>query len=308
MSVLSVSSTRGAWFGDYQVEHTLGVGGMGAVYAVRHYADSTPLAMKVLAAHFSKDTEVRGRFLREASTARALRSPHVVRVFETGVLDSGQPFMVMERLTGVDLDALLDVHGPMPLEFVLDVAIQVSEAMCEAHGLGIVHRDLKPANLFVTRRADGATRVKVFDFGISKNALWSGPSLTQTRATLGTPSYMAPEQMRSSKSVDQRADLWSLGVTMYELLTGHLPFDAPSIGQLMARIMAEEPRDVRELRPDLPENIASIIDCCLKKEPDDRYPSARALMWDLQGLDDAEDEATVQRPSLPPLYSQSRAG
>jgi serine/threonine-protein kinase len=244
--------------------------------------------------------------LREATTARALRSEHVVRIWETGELASGQPYLVMERLSGVDLDALLDARGPLPLGFVVDLALQAAAALAEAHAAGIVHRDLKPANLFLACKSDGTPILKVVDFGISKAAIWADQSLTNVQSTLGTPSYMAPEQIRSSKDVDHRADIWSLGVTIFELLTGRLPFEGRSIPALTTAIVFGSPRNIRELRPELPEAIVSIIAGCLSKDLDQRYADVSDLIRDLEAfaqsirVPDWDDEETTKLYSIVP--------
>jgi serine/threonine-protein kinase len=214
-------------------------------------------------------------------TARALRSEHIVRIWDTGVLATGQPYLVMERLYGTDLDELLEKNGPMPLELVVEVARQTAAALAEAHAVGVVHRDLKPANLFLAQRSDGTSAVKIVDFGISKAPVSKGPALTQASFTLGTPPYMAPEQILCSKDVDRRADIWSLGVTMFELLTGSLPFEGRTIGALAAAILYEPPRKLAELRPDLPARIIKIVERCLAKDVAKRYPNVDKLVRDL---------------------------
>jgi serine/threonine-protein kinase len=280
---------------------------MGEVLAVRQLETGAPLAMKVLHSDLACDGQVRERFLREAATARALSSEHVVRVLDVGVLWSGQPYIVMERLEGRDLDRLLAESGPLPIAMVIDLALQACAALSEAHARGIVHRDLKPSNLFLSRHPRGVGRLKIVDFGVSR-ASWQSPGLTLTRTALGSPPYMGPEQIMCSRDVDARADIWSLGVTLYELLTGRLPFRPSSIPDLVTAILGEEPVPIETLRRDLPPGLAAIIRRCLEKNPDARYPDVRALARDLAACrelladDEDGDEPTRVRvvPSEPP--------
>jgi len=294
------SSTR---LGDYIVEETLGAGEMATVIAVHHRVHAIPMAMKVLHAVHAQSEQFRERFLREGVTARSLTSEHVVRIWDTGILDTGQPYMVMERLHGTDLDELLQRHGPMPLQFVVDVARQAAAALAEAHAQGIVHRDLKPANLFLARLPDGTSMIKIVDFGISKNAVSVGPALTQASFTLGTPPYMAPEQILCSKTVDHRADIWSLGATLFELLTGSLPFEGHTLAALAAQILYEPARKVSDLRPELPSRMSAIIARCLTKDVAKRYANVGELIRDLDAFaktirpyDWNDDAKTVVQP------------
>src|SRR5580693_7216018 len=164
------------------------------------------------------------RFEREARTAVKIKSEHVARVIDVGQLESGSPYMVMEYLEGEDLQGWLEKQGRLPIERAVDFLLQACEAIAEAHAMGIVHRDLKPANLFCIRRPDGTLSIKVLDFGISK-AAGASMGMTSTQAVMGSPLYMSPEQMGSSKGVDARSDIWALGVILFELVTGRVPFD-----------------------------------------------------------------------------------
>jgi serine/threonine-protein kinase len=269
---------------------------MGTVLAVRHLETARPYAMKLLHESLVRTPQVRERFLREGATARALTSEHVVRIHEVGVLQSGQPFIVMERLCGLDLESLLGRSGPFPIAFVIDVALQACAALAEAHERGIVHRDLKPANLFLAQRDDGPAQLKIVDFGVSR-AAWQAPGLTLTRTALGSPPYMPPEQILSAKHVDARADIWSLGVTLYELVTGALPFSERSIPALVAAIVGRAPAPLEALRPDVPPALASIVLRCLEKRPDDRYADASALARDLRACRIVPDAHDTEEPT-----------
>ncbi|MEZ4314973.1 MAG: serine/threonine-protein kinase [Polyangiaceae bacterium] len=213
--------------GKYLVDRVLGVGGMGAVVAATHTQLDQRVAIKFLLPQMLGSREVVERFQREARAAAKIRSEHVVRVSDVGTLDGGVPFIVMEFLEGKDLGELLQRRGPLPVPLAVDYVLEACEALAEAHAAGIVHRDLKPSNLFLARRADETDIVKVLDFGISKQitpeALQSSPSLTRTTDVFGSPTYMSPEQLKASRDVDTRADLWALGVILFELISGAPP-------------------------------------------------------------------------------------
>jgi serine/threonine protein kinase len=266
----------------YRVDRVIGRGGMGVVFAATDTTLDRRVAMKVLARGAAENADAVERFLREGRAAVKLTSDHVTRVFEVG-RDGGVPFMVMEYLDGRDLAAELERRGPLPVADALGYVLQACEAIAEAHALGIVHRDLKPDNLFLAIRPGGRVAVKVLDFGISKVVLDDDrTSLTSTGASLGTPLYMAPEQMRSSRDVDARADVWALGVILYELLTGRPPFLSQSVTELAIVVASDPAQSPRLLRPDLPEGLESVILRCLEKAPGARYPTVDALVKDLE--------------------------
>ncbi|MCU0654803.1 MAG: serine/threonine protein kinase [Polyangiaceae bacterium] len=261
--------------GKYKVERVLGQGGMGVVVAATHQQLDQRVALKFLLPHGAGDADSVARFLREARAAVRLRSEHVAKVLDVGTLESGAPFIVMEYLDGRDLSAMIE-GGPLPVGEAIEYVLQACEALAEAHAAGIVHRDLKPDNLFLTRRSDGSPCIKVLDFGISKMADPNG-SATKTSSLMGTPLYMSPEQLRSSKKVDARSDIWSLGMILYELLTGQVAFTRDTLPELCAAILMDPLVPPRELRPSIPEQVDAIICRCLEKEPDRRFPSLREL-------------------------------
>ena len=268
--------------GRFRVERVLGVGGMGVVVAAHHLQLDRRVALKFLLPEVAKQENVVTRFAREARAAARIQSEHVARVLDVGVLEDGRPYLVMEYLEGRDLEAEVQARGPLPVASSVDWVLEACEALAEAHAAGIVHRDLKPANLFLTRRADGSALVKVLDFGISKNTLLeasgqSGPALTQTFAQLGSPRYMSPEQLRSSKDVDARADIWALGLILHELLTGDTAFDGTTLPELHVAILTHAPRPVRSLRPDVPVELEAAISHCLEKDPARRFPTVAEL-------------------------------
>jgi serine/threonine-protein kinase len=269
--------------GRYEVEQILGQGGMGVVVAARHRDLQQRVALKFMLPEAAASAEARQRFLREARAAVQLKSQHVARVIDVGTFEhpggGESPYISMEFLQGRDLDQLVEERGALPVWEAVEYVLQGLEAIGEAHALGIVHRDLKPANLFVTQAADGSPCVKVLDFGISKLTSDSqlGASLTATNAIFGTPHYMSPEQMQSAKHVDARADIWSLGVILYQLLAQRLPFHADSVGGLVAQVTTSPPRPLIELNPHLPPALSGAVMRCLQKEPKDRWPNVQEL-------------------------------
>ncbi|WP_438001089.1 serine/threonine-protein kinase [Sorangium sp. So ce185] len=260
--------------GKYRVESVLGRGAMGLVVAARHLALDDRVAIKVLLPRYVQDPEILQRFLREGRAAVRIRSPHVVRVADVGTLENGAPYMVMDHLEGKDLAAVLAESGPLSVPLVVDLVLQACEALAEAHAQGIVHRDVKPSNLFLTRNADGSPCVKVLDFGISKMSHAEDHALTRVGGVLGSPLYMSPEQLRSASDVDGRADIYSLGVVLFQLLTGRTPFVALELAQLVYLVTQGEPQRPRALRPDLPEALEQAILTAIARDRDRRFPTA----------------------------------
>jgi serine/threonine protein kinase len=282
--------------GKYRVERVIGMGGMGAVVSARHLQLEERVAIKFLLPAMLQNEEVVQRFLREARAAIRIRSEHCVRVLDVGTLETGAPYMVMEYLEGQDLAAIVEHHRPLPISDVVDWVLQAGEALAEAHALGIVHRDLKPANLFLTRRADGTPSVKVLDFGISKQSVGGmDAGVTKTQAVLGSPRYMSPEQMRSTKDVDARADVWALGAVVHELIAGEPPFDADTMTALCAAILQDPPRSLRALRPDAPPQLEGAIRGALEKDRDRRYANVAQLAAALAPFGSATSWASAER-------------
>jgi serine/threonine protein kinase len=272
--------------GKYRVERVLGQGGMGIVVAARHVELDQLVAIKFVLEEALDNEDAVQRFLREARAAVKLKSEHVARVLDVGKLDSGAPYMVMEFLEGNDLAKILETSDSIAVETAADWIHQACEAVAEAHAAGIVHRDLKPENLFLTRTVGTSQKIKVLDFGVSK-AMSGGASgelsgLTRTRAMLGSPLYMAPEQMRSSRDVDARADIWALGVVLFQLLTHRWPFEADTMPELCLKVVSEPPLSLAELRPDVPPELVAVIERCLDKNPAARVANAGELALALE--------------------------
>jgi serine/threonine protein kinase len=258
----------------YRVDAVLGVGGMGVVVAATHLQLEERFALKFMLPWALKDQQAVERFAREARAAVRLKSAHAARVVDVGMLESGSPFMVMEFLEGQDIAAIVDGHRQLPIDEAADYVLQACDAVAEAHSLGIVHRDLKPRNLFRVTGPDGNPLIKVLDFGISKMRGGAADlSLTKTTEVIGSPSYMSPEQLRASRDVDERTDVWALGVILYELLAGVVPFDAQTVTQLTAMVLLDPARPVRELRADVPEALEQLVARCLAKDPSSRVQS-----------------------------------
>jgi eukaryotic-like serine/threonine-protein kinase len=287
----------------YEVETMIGEGAMGIVFVARHLKLDERVAIKVLRPELIEGSPTLvQRFLREARAAISIQSAHVVRVMDVGTLPTGAPYMAMEYLEGSDLQSLLQKQGALPIADAANYVIQACDALAEAHARGIVHRDLKPANLFLTKRFDGAPWIKVLDFGISKavprDNVDPEVSLTQTAAILGSPAYMSPEQVRNAKTVDGRADVWSLGVILYKLLTAESPFEGGTFSSLCAAIVADDPPPLRDKRPEIPAALEAIVLRCLAKKPEARFATVEELAKALGPFARGEEVAVVEPPRI----------
>jgi serine/threonine-protein kinase len=256
----------------YRVNGFLGRGGMGLVYAALDTTSGAAVAVKVPRPEVRNRKKALARFEREARAAVRLRGPNVVRVTDVAELDDGTPFLAMELLLGRDLASELDARGALPVGEAVDIVLEAAAGVAEAHAAGIVHRDLKPHNLFlVDAGARAARTVKVLDFGISKLAGADVPRMTTTNARLGTPLYVSPEQLVSAKYVDARSDVWSLGVILYEVLTGTVPFEGATAIAVAAAIQTAEPAPPSARRPGIPAELDAVVRKALAKDPAKRY-------------------------------------
>jgi serine/threonine-protein kinase len=303
--------------GKYLVEEVLGVGGMGVVVAAKHLQLDQRVAIKYLLPAALLNGEVVERFAREARAAAKIRSEHVARVIDVGQFDDGAPFMVLEYLEGHDLAKQLEDHGALTVEDAVRWVLETCEALAEAHAAKIVHRDLKPSNLFLSKQPDKSTIIKVLDFGISKTGDAPSASLTKTSALMGTAFYMSPEQLTNPKGVDHRSDIWSLGVILYELLSGQQPFLGESVPEIIGGILQNEPASIRTHRPEVPFGLEVVIGKCMQSKAAARYQSVAALAAALGPYARASDRMSIDitarilgetvAPALEPVADTSPA-
>jgi serine/threonine-protein kinase len=264
--------------GRYRIEEVHAVGGMSTVYRATHLLLARQVALKIVSAEVLGLPGAAARFLREARAVTHLESDHVIRVFDVGVLENGSPFLVMEWLEGEDLYQWMRDEGPLPIDVAVDMVLQACEALAEVHGRGIVHRDLKPSNLFVVRSPEGARHVKLLDFGVSKIAIsGTGTRITRNGTVLGSPSYMSPEQMGEAEDADERTDVWGLGVVLFEILTGKLPFEGECLTDILGAILLRPTPSARALRSDVPRALDAAIARCLKADADERTTDVGTL-------------------------------
>jgi serine/threonine protein kinase len=287
----------------YRIESVIGEGGMGVVFAAIHEKLGQPVAIKMLLPALARLPELVTRFEREARAAAQLRHRNSARVIDVDETTNGIPYMVMERLHGRDLETELEERGKLDISEAVHFVVEACSAMAEAHSRGIVHRDLKPSNLFLSEEADGTTCIKVLDFGISKVQSDDG-RITSTAHQMGTPLYMSPEQVRSAKNVDARTDVWSLGVILYELLTGETPFKGSTAG-IGAAIVGDAVPLLRSLRPEIPEAVEAAVAKSMAKSAADRFASMREMIAALAPFSSVPIAAPsdVSRPRMTSITS-----
>ncbi len=293
--------------GRYRLKNLLGSGGMGNVYAAECLVLGRDVAVKILRAQHAREPRAVARFLREARAAAKVKHANVVQIIDAGMDDEGLPYIAQELLSGEDLGEHLERRGGrLSIDESLAMIRPLVEAMAVAHALGVVHRDLKPENVFLTRDDDGTIVPKLVDFGISKIIDEIDPEdRTQTGVIVGTPHYMAPEQIVGSREIDGRVDVWALGVMLFELMSGELPFGSHSDGRIFVRIALGEATPIESLVPGVPKDLVRILQRCLRRNIGERYPSAAELARDLRLLREGHAiEATQQFaavvPSNPP--------
>ncbi|MBK7078884.1 MAG: serine/threonine protein kinase [Myxococcales bacterium] len=283
--------------GRYSVTRKIGQGGMGAVYEATHTLIGKRVAVKVLLDKYARKEQVVARLEQEARLASSIGHEHIIDITDFGQTEDGRTFVVMEFLEGESLSELLNREGPLPEQRIVDIARQIASALGAAHAKGIVHRDVKPDNVFLLRRKD-KDFVKVVDFGISKSLRASdvgeedSPRLTQTGMVLGTPLYMSPEQARGDDELDARIDVYALGVIMYELATGRVPFTGTNYLAIISQVLNDDPKSPRAIRPELSEEFEAIVHKALAKERADRYQSTDDILADLNALYDDPTHST----------------
>jgi serine/threonine protein kinase len=277
---MSAPGNIGKQIDRYKIESLLGSGGFGNVYRARHLHTDATVALKLLKPQLGADKDSLERFLREAKAATAVGNPHIVRVLDATSVD-GQALIAFELLDGWDLKELANREGPLALPRVVDLICQALDGLAAAHAKGVVHRDIKPANVFVSKEhgpnGDDADFVKLLDFGISKFHTDAGSGLTATGVAIGTPSYMAPEQFFDAKSVDARADLYSVAVILYELLGGRLPYTGNSYAEVVVKAKSETPPPLLSVNPGVPPALAAVVDKGLAKAANLRFATAKEL-------------------------------
>ena len=290
--------------GKYRIDERLSEGGMGTVYRGTHVLMDKTVAVKVLRASLAADEKIVARFSREARAASKILHPHALSVTDFGEDEKGTVFLVMEFLSGQTLKELIRREGPMPLPRVVEIMRQVGGALDEAHSQGVVHRDLKSDNIMLLG-TPGADYAKVLDFGIAKIKEPDGeydPGLTSPDLVIGTPQYMSPEQCSQSPDIDSRSDIYSLGVILYEMFVGHVPFTGESPTAIMLKHLQHPAPSVLDERPDLPPAVANVIQKALQKRPDSRYRSIGELVEDLTiaaGIEPATPSYPEMKPVVP---------
>lgn len=271
--------------GSYRIDEIIGRGAIGAVFGGMHLRLERPVAVKFVDPTLVDDPEIRARFKREAKIAAQIGSAHAVEVFDYGLGEDGAPYLVMERLVGEDLHHRMQREGRLPVDRALRIAKQVCRALGAAHSIGIVHRDLKPENVFLVDRDGEPEFVKVVDFGLSTFVASDDTRLTRAGQSVGTPLYMAPEQA-GAHAFDARVDVYSLGVLIFEMTTGRLPFEAQTLQALLVALATQAPRSIRYYAPELPIELDDLVLRFIARDPRIRPKSAAAALAEILALEE----------------------
>ena len=303
--------------GKYEIQKKIGAGGMATVYLAKHQAFNELRAIKVVSSRNLEDQNFMRRFKTEAIVTRKLQHPNAVRVDDLDETEDGRPFIVMEYVQGANLRSTIQNEGPLPVKRALNITAQVAAALAAAHELGITHRDIKPDNILLMRQPDGSDLVKVLDFGIAKVRegsfdIGGGYTATQTGLIIGTPQYISPEQAKGEHGdqIDGRADLYSLGIVLYEMVTGELPFQSQTaVGMLMHHLQTSPP-DPKQVKPGLniPPALSALVHKALEKDPANRYQSAQEMLQAIQAVQPPSSEGKTTMVLTPEAWSIPVAG
>jgi serine/threonine-protein kinase len=288
--------------GKWRIVGAIGRGGMGAVYEGQNISIGKKVALKFIDAEFARQPEIASRFQREAEAASLVESAHIVHIFDSGVTDTGIPYIVMELLRGEDLRARIRRMGRLPKGEAAHVVAQTLRGLHRAHEAGIVHRDLKPDNIFLVDRDDDPLFAKIVDFGISKMTRRSGDvgtgTLTRQGVVLGTPFYMSPEQAQALPNLDLRTDIWSVGAILYECLSGKPPHGGDSYEQIIVSICTTDPPDVRSFDSSIPASLANVVHKAMQRDRARRFQSAKEMLDALQATGTVTSISGVNAPPL----------
>ena len=292
--------------GKYRIDGLLKTGGMGAVYHATHVMLQKPIAVKLIRPELVTSQDTIQRFHREARAASQLNHPNIVTIHDLGQAEDGTLYIAMELVPGISLKELVKKEAPLRPDRAVRLAKAINSALSLAHRKQIIHRDLKPQNIMVWQDNDGREQPKLLDFGIAKIFESEGPALTSTGLVLGTPHYMSPEQAQGA-AVDGRSDLYALGIILYEMLGGQVPFNDTSIPAILVKHLNEQPRPLTELRPDLDPSLEAVVLCCLEKQPDKRYQNAEELAQALTAVESTRGDSSVESrlPPIPPSPDQA---
>jgi eukaryotic-like serine/threonine-protein kinase len=276
---------------------------MGVVYAATHLELGVPLALKILHPSLTGSPEARARFCIEARAGAALSSPHTLRIYDAGLLGSEECFIVMERLEGRTLLQLLRAEGPLPVDVAVNYVLQACAGLAEAHALGIVHRDIKPENLFLAQQGGGAPLIKIMDFGVAR---WRrtevrGKRITNPHSNVGSPCYQAPEQMQSAASVDERCDIWALGLVLFELVAGYCPFESESIPETCWKVLQGPRPSLSAARLSIDPRLERVFQRCVALDPAQRFRSVSHLAAALRPFTKPAGTASGIRPLVLPV-------
>jgi len=297
----------------YALKRLVGTGGMGSVYESESPEDHRPLAIKILGIDYVTDNDIKNRFIEEGHTCQRLIHPNIVRVFDVGTAEDGTPYIVMELLDGVPLSAYTRSGGRVPLAQAGIILQGILAGLGAAHAQGIVHRDLKPDNVFLAREPGGAFSAKILDFGIAKvmDAAGGMGNKTRTGVLLGTPAYMSPEQIKNAKDVDARADLWSAGVMLYEMLTGRVAFPAPTEYARLAAVLNTSPPPLETVEPGL-SRLSAFVQLAMQKDRAQRFQTSLEMTRALSAALGAEGNAPAaglplsRLPEVPSMFAPMR--